>query len=359
MPSPGPAVEVSVAELARELGRGLAPLYLVTGDEPLQVQETCDAIIGAARAADYAERIVLHADTAAFNWDSVLQEAASRSLFAARRIIDVRVQGAAFGREGAAALTTYAQAADPDTLLLLRAGRLDRRQRTSGWYKALVQAGVVVTVWPIAAADLPRWLERRLRQAGLSLTRDALYALAERVEGNLLAAVQEIQKLTLHELAQPIGFDQLLAVLEDAAHYDVFELIDSVMAGDPARVVRMVANLRQEGVAVFAVLGAFTAQLRRIGGKERLAPQRQRLIADFQRRQGGRKGIDTLLAISALIDAQGKGELPGDPWRSLEELLLGLCGARLLAQGTGLDYLRATASTVGPAIPVSPVAAAR
>jgi len=352
-------VELRGSDLARELGRGLAPLYLVTGDEPLLVQEACDVIIAAARAADYAERIVLHADAAGFNWNAVLQEAASLSLFAARRIIDVRVNGVAFGREGGEILTAYARDASPDTLLLLRAGRLETRQRSSGWYKTLAQAGVVVTIWPIGAAELPRWLEGRLRQAGLSLTREALQALADRVEGNLLAAVQEIEKLKLHALAQPIGLDELLGVLEDAAHYDTFELIDGALAGDSTRVVRMVVNLRQAGVAVFAVLGALTAQLRRILGNDRLPPQRQRLITDFQRRVGGRRGIEALLATCALIDAQGKGEVPGDPWRSLEELLLRLCDVQLLPRGTGLGYLRGVTSTAGPAIPVSRGATAR
>lgn len=332
-------MELRAADLGRELARGLAPIYLVSGDEQLLVQEACDAIVAAARAADFGERVVLHAE-AGFNWNDVLQESASLSLFAERRIIDLRVPGAAFGREGSDVLVEYARRSGAHTLLLIRCGRMDGRQRSSAWYKTLVQAGVVVTIWPVSAAELPRWLEARLRVAGLRCTREALLAFAQRVEGNLLAAVQEIEKLGLHELPQPIAMEDLLAVLEDAAHYDSFELIDGMFAGDAARVSRMVASLRQEGIAVFAVLGALVAQLRRIGGHERMPPQRQRLVADFQRRIGAGPGIDSVLAACAQIDAQGKGEIPGDPWRSLEELLLRLCGVRILPHSNGLSLLR-------------------
>jgi DNA polymerase-3 subunit delta len=237
-------------------------------------------------------------------------------------------------------LTRYAGAPPSDVLLLVRCGRLDTRQRNAAWYKALARSGVVVTVWPVGAAELPRWLEARLQAAGLRCSREALHALAQRVEGNLLAAVQEIAKLALHELPQPIRLEDLLAVLEDAAHYDAFELIDAALAGDAPRVSRMVRNLRQEGIAIFAVLGALVSQLRRLGANDRLPPQRQRLVADFVRRMGGRRGIDAALATCALIDAQGKGEIPGDPWRSLEELLLRFCGVRLFERGTGLGLLR-------------------
>jgi DNA polymerase-3 subunit delta len=332
-------MELKAAELGRQLARELAPIYLVSGDEPLLVQEACDAIVAAARAAGFSERAVLHAE-GSFDWTEVLQESASLSLFAERRLIDVRLPAAAFGREGSDVLVEYARKPAPDTLLLVRCARIDARQRSSAWYKALAQVGVIVAVWPVSAAELPRWLEGRLQAAGLRCTREALQALAQRVEGNLLAAVQEIEKLALHELPQPIGLEDLLSVLEDAAHYDTFELIDAALAGDGARVARMVASLRQEGVAVFALLGALVAQLRRLAAGERMPPQRQRVVAEFERRVGGRRGVDAVLATCALIDAQGKGEVPGDPWRSLEELLLGFGGVRILGGTGGLALLR-------------------
>lgn len=315
--------------LARSSGRPLPPAFLIAGDEPLLVQEACDAVLAAAREAGFDEREVLHAE-AGFEWGRILAASANLSLFATNRIIDLRVPDATFGREGSEVLVAYLDRPAPDTLLLIRSGRLDPRQRNSAWYRALAETAVIVTAWPISAAELPRWLEQRLRGAGLKLTRDALHALSLRVEGNLLAAAQEVQKLSLQDLPQPITLDALLGVLEDAAHYDAFELIDAALAGDAPRVVRVVQTLRQTGVAIFAVLGAWTAQLRRLRAGDRLPPQRERVAEGFLRRIGGRSGLDRLLAATALIDAQGKGEVPGDPWRSLEELLLRTASVRLV-----------------------------
>jgi DNA polymerase-3 subunit delta len=335
-------MELRAADLERELARakqaGFAQIWVVAGDEPLLVVETCDAIIEAARAAGYAERTVLDAERD-FDWNEVVQASASRSLFAERRIIDLRVRGASLG-DGAELLVQQAASAT-DTLLLVRAGALDGSKRKSAWFRKLEKASTVVSVWPVEAHELPRWLERRLRAAGLACSRDALQAFAERVEGNLLAAVQEIDKLALHDLQQPIARDDLLAVLGDAAHYDAFELVDAVLAGNAARVSRMVANLRQEGVAVFALQGAFVSQLRGAAEGRWIHPKRQKAMEAFLRRINGLRGIENALAACALIDAQGKGQVPGDVWRSFEELLLRLCGVRVTGGKTGLALLHA------------------
>jgi DNA polymerase-3 subunit delta len=332
-------VQVKPADLPRRLGAGLAPAYLVSGDESLLVQEACDAVLTAARAQGYTERSIIHAEQG-FNWNDVVQDASSMSLFAERRVVDVRVPSGKFDREASEVLRAYAGHPAEDTLLLIRTVRLDPRQRQSAWFKALDSLGVVVLVWPIGVAELPRWLDGRLRAAGLGLDRNALACLAERVEGNLLAAVQEIEKLKLAGLPEPISAENLLTVLEDAAHYNAFELIDSTMAGDPARVSRILVSLREEGVALFAILGALTSQLRRVASGDRLPPQRQRLVSSLQRRLGLETGIPRVLAECALIDAQGKGQLVGDAWLSLEKLLLGLSGLEGYPPSTGLDPLR-------------------
>lgn len=322
-------MQVKPADLGRQLARGLEPAYLISGDDTLLVEEACDAVLQAARAGGFGERSVLYAE-AGFNWNDVVQDAASMSLFAERRVIDVRVPGARFDRDASEVLRRYAEQPPADTLLLIRTTRLDPRQRSSAWFKALDRLGVVVLVWPIGARELPRWLEGRLRDAGLTLDRDALALLADRVEGNLLAAVQEIHKLTLAGLASPVSADALAGVLEDVAHFDTFELVDAVLGGDARRAVRMVRALRQEGVALFQILGALTAQLRRAasGDGGRMPPRRQRLQSAFLGRIGGAGAIERVLAECALVDAQGKGQLPGDAWLALEDLLLRLCGVR-------------------------------
>jgi DNA polymerase-3 subunit delta len=333
-------MQVKLADLENRLGAGLAPVYLVAGDETLLVQEACDAIIAAAQAQGFSERSVLHVETG-FRWNDILQDAASMSLFAERRIIDVRVRGNKFDREASETLRSYADHPAEDTLLLIRAGRLDAKQKSTAWFKALDGLGVISQVWPIGAAELPRWLGGRLRAAGLSLAPDALAFLSQQVEGNLLAAVQEIEKLKLAGLDQPISVDALMSVMEDSAHYDAFELIDSVFAGDTARVSRVLQNLRQEGVALFAILGALTNQLRRLPGGGRMPPQRQRLVDGFLRRLGSPRVLDRVLAQCALVDAQGKGQLLGDAWISLENLCLRLAGDRVLKSlEEQLPYLR-------------------
>jgi DNA polymerase-3 subunit delta len=330
---------VRPADLADQLAGRLAPAYLVAGDETLLVEEACDAVIEAARREGFSERSVLYVE-GGFNWNDVVQDAASMSLFAERRLIDVRVPGGKFDRDASEVLRRYADHPAEDTVLLIRTGRLESKQRSSAWFKALDRLGVVVLVWGVDLHELPRWLAGRLKQAGLTLDKDALALLAERVEGNLLAAVQEIEKLKLAGLDAPVTAEALMGVLEDSARYDAFELIDATLAGDPRRVTRMVHTLRQEGVALFAILGALTSQLRRIADGGYLPAPRKRLVGAFLRRIGSPDAIDRVLAECSLVDAQGKGQIPGDAWQSLEDLLLRLAGVRAVSGGSPLRHLR-------------------
>lgn len=332
-------MQIKAGELAGHLRGSLASAYLITGDDTLLVEEACDAVLGAARKAGYSERSVLHAD-GNFNWNDLIQDAASMSLFAERRVVDVRVPGARFDREASETLRRYAEHPADDTLLLIRSTRLEGKQRNSAWFKALDKLGVVVTIWPVNQRDLPRWLAERARAAGLTFDKEALALFTERVEGNLLAAVQEIEKLKLADLPSPVTAPALMEVLEDSARYDTFELVDAVFEGDAERVVRMVATLRQEGVALFLLLGGVTSQLRRVVNEEYLPAPRKRLVPGLLRRIGGAAAIDRVLAECALVDAQAKGQIPGDAWESLEDLLLRLCGTRVLAGASPLRVLR-------------------
>ena len=332
-------MQVKPADLGSHLASKLASIYFVSGDETLLVAEACDAVIAAARSQGFGERSVLYVDSG-FKWNDVLQDLLSMSLFSEHRIVDVRVAGNKFDKEASEVLREYTAQPVNDTLLLIRCERLDPRQRSSAWFKALDKTGVIVLIWPVSAAEMPRWLSRRLVDAGIKLDKEALQYLSQRVEGNLLAAVQEIEKLKLAALAEPIDVSSLTSVLEDAARYDTFVLIDAVFAGEPDRVSRIVVNLRQEGVALFAILGALTSQLRRLQTSARLPPQRQRLVNTFLKRLGSVRAIDRVLAQCALVDKQGKGQLLGDAWLSLESLLLRLAGARLPSLETQLPYFK-------------------
>ncbi len=329
-------MQIKAQELDASLSRGLRPAYLITGDEILLVEEACDRVIGAARRQGFTERTLLYVEPG-FKWHELNHEAASLSLFNEKKILDVRVPAGKFDNQASEALRRYFGEPNADNLLLIRTGRLQARQRTTAWYKAIDAAAAVVPIWPIGHRELPGWLQRRARASGLSLTADAVSWLAERVEGNLLAAAQEIDKLQLADLQQPIDAETLAAAVSDSAHYDAFALIDAVFAGDARRVRRVLATLREEGVTLFSLLGALTSQLRALGTKQWMPPQRKRQIPAFLKRVGSPERV---LAQIALIDQQGRGELRGDAWVSLERLLLRLCAVRLPSLEREMPKLR-------------------
>lgn len=331
-------MQLKAADLAGHLRGALAPVYFISGDETLLVEEAADQILAAARSNGFSERTVMHAE-GSFKWHELLQEGAAMSLFADRKIIDLRSPAARFDKDASQVLRDYCKAPAEDNLLLIRCPRIDAKQKTSAWFKALDSSGVVLQIWPVGAAELPRWLGARLKRAGQSLEPAALTYLAERVEGNLLAAVQQVEKLRLADLEQPISADVMASLLEDASHYDTFELLDAAFSGDRARIPRMVRGLRAEGVAMFAVLGALTSQLRQVA--EGRVPQFRRRMTDrLVARLGSVQAIDRVLAQCALVDQQGKGQLLGDAWVSLEDLLLRLAGARLPSLENQLHALK-------------------
>ena len=271
-------------------------------------------------------------------------EAGNLSLFATKRLLDVRIPPRGLDRAGSEAIRRYLEAPLADTLVLCRAAGLDWRQRSNAWYKAIGAAGAVIPVWPVSGRDLPRWLDRRCRREGLELDRDALDALAERVEGNLLAAVQEIAKLKLLHGEGRLGVAEVENGVGDAAHFDTFELIDAAFAGRGTRVQRMAGVLRQEGVAVFVVIAALASQLQRAadlaaGGKPRVARSRLPMLNAAVRRLGP-QGIDELHKECALLDLQSKGMLRGDAWQSLERVLLGVAGLPQPRLSEEADLLR-------------------
>ena len=205
-------------------------------------------------------------------------------------------------------------------------------------------AGAVIQVWPIGGRELPRWLEGRCRRVGLELDRDALDALAERVEGNLLAAAQEIEKLKLLHGKGRVGADDIEGGVGDAAHFDTFELIDAAFAGRAVRVHRMLDTLRQEGVAVFMVIAAFANQLQRArelaAGANPRIPRRRLPVLQATVRRLGPDGIDDLQKECALLDLQSKGMLRGDAWQSLERVLLAVAGVTQPRLSEEADLLR-------------------
>ncbi|HOW48371.1 MAG TPA: DNA polymerase III subunit delta [Rubrivivax sp.] len=245
-------MQLRADQLAAHLQRGCKALYLVHGDEPLQVQEACDAIRAAARAAGYAERQVFSVGGAHFDWSGLIGEAQSPSLFAERRLIDIRIPSGKPGKDGSDALQRYAAALPDDVLTLIQCPRLDGQQHKSAWFAALDAAGVVLRIDPVERAALPAWIAQRLarqeqRVADGDEGQRALAFFADRVEGNLLAAHQEVLKLGLLYPPGVLGFGQVEASVLNVARYDVFKLGEAVLGGRVARALRMLDGLRAEG----------------------------------------------------------------------------------------------------------------
>ena len=241
-------------QLTGALTRGLRPLYTVHGDEPLLAQEAGDVIRHAARSAGYSERKVFNVTGAHFDWSSLLGASLAMSLFAERQLIEIRIPSGKPGKEGSEALQRYCEHLSDDVVTLVHLPRLDRQQLGSAWFAALEAAGVTVRVDAVERHALPQWIARRLAAQNQRVEdgdagAQTLAFFADRVEGNLLAAHQELQKIALLYPAGVLTFEQIEAAVLNVARYDVFKFAEAVLAGQTARVLRMLDGLRAEGEA--------------------------------------------------------------------------------------------------------------
>jgi DNA polymerase-3 subunit delta len=267
-------MQLRADQLPQSLAKGLRPLYVIHGDEPLLAQEAADAIRSAARAAGYSERSVHTVAGAYFDWSGLLGEASALSLFADRRVIEIRIPSGKPGKDGSEALQRYVQTLSDDNLTLILLPRLDRTQQTSAWFTALDGAGLSLRIDPVERRALPQWIAQRLAAQGLRIEdgeagQHALTFFADRIEGNLLAAHQEISKLALlHAPADPRGAPTVLtqgqieSSVLNVARYDVFKLGEAVLAGQVARALRMLDGLEAEGEAAVLVHWTLADDLR-------------------------------------------------------------------------------------------------
>ncbi|MGB5338632.1 MAG: DNA polymerase III subunit delta [Gammaproteobacteria bacterium] len=333
-------MQIKPEQLTGHLRKQLAPVYFISGDEPLRVMEAADAVRAAARSQGYDERAVLTVQ-AGFDWDSLLSGAGNLSLFSQRRIIDLRLPGGKPGDAGSRALRAYAEQPPEDTLLLISAGKLESSARKGKWVQALDQAGVVVYVWPLGVREFTGWVGNRMRACGLEPTRDAVALLADRVEGNLLACAQEIDKLYLLHGAGPVDVEAVNHMVVDSARFDVYALVDSALAGEGARSARILQGLRAEGVAPPVVLWALAREIRQLTGmagalaggqavagvlaRFRIWQARKSLLAAVLQRLTPAQ-CRRLLRCCAAIDRMIKGQAAGNPWDELLQLTLTLAG---------------------------------
>lgn len=323
-------MKLTAETLPAQLRQRLLPAYLISGDEPLRLGEAADAVRAAARAAGFGEREVAFIERAG-DWDAVRASAANRSLFGARRVLDLRLASARLGSAGGAVVRELLAHEDRDTLLLLSAPRLDRDAQAADWVRALESRGGWVQIWPVARERLGAWLRARARALQLDADEGALEALAVRTEGNLLAADQELRRLALDAR----GTVDAAAVLEgsgDNARFDVFKLGETVLAATTPRALRMLEALRAEGTEPTLVLWALLRSLRelwqaRAGAAPAGAGGWQRHTAALEKARGRipRLCFARLAQRAQRADRVIKGRLAGNPWDELALLVSELC----------------------------------
>ena len=354
-------MQLAAGQLGPHLQKGVKPLYTVHGPEPLLVQEAADAIRAAARAQGFTERTVHTVAGAHFDWSEVLAAGGSFSLFADRQIVEVRIPSGKPGKEGSVALQQLAETApgNESTLTLVLLPRLDGQTRKTAWFAALESFGTTLQVEAVERAALPQWIAQRLQKQGQRVVpgdegQRALQFFADRVEGNLLAAHQEVQKLALLYPAGELGFEQVESAVLNVARYDVFKLSEAVLAGQATRMQRMLDGLRAEGVAEVLVHYALSEDIRALKRvKDAMAAGRPLPMALREQRVWGARerlferalprlgtvALDNLLHSAHLVDGIVKGlKVPGwpqDGWQALNRLAFALCSECMLVQRLG------------------------
>ena len=257
-------MKLTSEDLPRQLDKGLAPLYVIHGEALLLAIEAADAVRAAARTAGYTEREVLTVEPG-FKWPELKNCAQSMSLFSEKKLVELRIPSGKPGVEGTQALQEYSGELNSDIVSLITLPRLDRSTQKSKWFSSLEERGVIITAEDIARHALPSWINGRLKRQEQSADADTLNFLADRVEGNLLAAWQEIQKLALLFPAGHLSFEQVKDAVMNVARYDVFKLSEAMLIGDAARFARILDGLRAEGTATTLILWALTEDIRTMG----------------------------------------------------------------------------------------------
>jgi len=339
-------MQLKPEQLEASLEKKLSPVYFLTGDEPLQLAEMADAVRAAARKAGYLSREVLTADSPEFSWNQIIELGSTLSIFADKQVLDVRLPSGAPGIEGAKVLTAYCDRPPEDSLLLISAGKIGKDAYKSRWFQALDRTGVIAQAWPLEGKALLNWLQQRLTHRGLLAEPEGIRSLAVRIEGNLLAAAQEIEKLYVLHGAGPISQQQIIEAVTDSSRYNVFNLMDACLAADIGRILKILSALRHEGIAAPIVLWALSREARMLYKIKWALNQKQNPEAIFKSHQVADKrrplvnnaikrltigDLDEVLSLSAKADRQSKGQESGPAWETLGAICLLLASTRAIA----------------------------
>lgn len=338
-------MKLNAGQLPRQLQVGLAPVYAISGDDPLLVGESADLVRKACRDQGCEERLVFHVDKS-FDWGQLYDASHSLSLFAQKRLIELRIPSGKPGDEGGRALLAWLEAPPEDTTLLISLPRLDSSAQRSKWAKGLIEHAQCqfLQIWPVEAGQLPGWIRDRLAAAGIQATAEAVDLLVTRVEGNLLAAAQEVERLKLFCQDGRLDVDTVQQTVADSARYDVFNLVDALLNGDAGQALRILNGLRGEGVEAPVILWALGRELRSLAGMAREAERGiplDRVFAShrvWDKRKSQMTRVlrrhpaaawERWLQAAQRADEQIKGQHPGSPWDSLAAIAVEVCGTRL------------------------------
>lgn len=338
-------MRVYANQLGGHLRGKLAPVYLIAGDEPLLVDECCDAVRAAAAASGYAERQVFTVEPG-FDWNTLHGALHSLSLFSAKRLVELRMSAQAPTQAAGQLLADIVARLVDDVLLIVSTGRLDKRAQGSRWVKTLEQAGVLVLVYPLEASAMPAWIAQRMRARALRPEAGVVDLLAYHFAGNLLAAAQEVDKLVMLRGAGVVTLDDIREDLSDNARFSVFGLVDACLHGELASVARILASLRGEGTEPALILRVLAREARtlaqiatRLRAGEQESPvlqafgiwPRRRALVNQALRRSGPEGWRKALRMAARADKVLKGRLVGDIWQELQCLAVVMCGQRVPA----------------------------
>ncbi len=338
-------MKIKSTQLTAHLKRhGISSLYLLTGDEPLQMMECADTLREFARKQGFTDRVVLSAE-AGFDWDTLEMYTNNFSLFASKRFLEIRLGKKTPGNDGTKALIAHFDNLSASSVLLITADKLDASKQKAKWFKALDEKGVVIPVWSLNLADFPKWIEQRMSQHGLQASAEAINIIAERSEGHLLACAQEIEKLRLLHGKGRIETVQVLEAVANSARFELFNWVDTVLAGDVQRCVRQLESLRAEGVEPVLVLWALNREIRTFCHMTYALQRRQRLeqVLKTFRVWSTRKNAITsaikrhpqpgiwrqFLQETVQIDRIVKGVGSGNAWDELQRLSLRVAGVKL------------------------------
>jgi DNA polymerase-3 subunit delta len=338
-------VKIPANQLVASVQKTLLPCYLVTGDEPLLVNEAVDAIRNAARQRGFGAR-ESHLATTGFDWSELTAASANLSLFAEKRIVELRLPTGKPGRQGGASIIQLLRNAGDDLLILISAPKLDRSGAASAWAKAIESRGALVQIWPVDLRELSSWIAGRMQKAGLKPDRNAVRLIGDRVEGNLLAADQEIEKLRLLLGEGDVAGDDVIRAVANSSRYDVYKLADAAVGGDSARALRILDGIRAEGVEPVIVVWALTRELRVLGKLADKVQAGAELGSALQKsgvwrnRQGIVRSCIArhrladfyqLVKLARRADAAAKGQSGEDVWQLATNIVLGLAMGRAKA----------------------------